>query len=59
MTYIDDGMKFCPLEEEAIHINRETQDAMKMYGNLRLHKFASNSRKVIEAFDYEDLPTTL
>lgn len=33
----------------------KTQDAMKQNGNLRLHKFTSNSPIVIEAFDPEDL----
>ena len=32
---------------------------MKRHGNLRLHTFASNSKKVMEAFDSEDLAKDL
>ena len=57
--YVDDGLKSCPSEEEAIHLIQETQNAMKLHGNLRLHTFASNSKKVMEAFDSEDLAKDL
>ena len=57
--YVDNGLKSCPSEEEAIHLIQETQNAMKLHGNLRLHKFASNSKKVMEAFDSEDLAKDL
>lgn len=40
--YVDDGPTSCPTNEEAIDLMRRTQDAMKRYGNLRLHMFASN-----------------
>ena len=57
--YVDDGLKSCPSEEEAIHLIQEIQTAMKLHGNLRLHKFASNSKKVMEAFDSEDFAKDL
>lgn len=34
---------------------RRTQDAMEQYGNLRLHKFASNREEVMKAFEPQDL----
>lgn len=53
--YVDDGLTSCPTSEEAIDLMRKTQDAMKQYGNLRLHKFASNREKVMKAFEPQDL----
>lgn len=53
--YVDDGLTSCPTAEEATSLLQKTQDAMKQNGNLRLHKFASNSPFVMEAFDPEDL----
>lgn len=57
--YVNDGLKSCPTEQEAIGLISKTQDAMKMHGNLRLHKFASNSRAVTNAFDPQDLAKNL
>lgn len=57
--YVDDGLTSCPTPEEAIHILKDTQSALKEFGNLRLHKFASNSPKVMSAFPSEDLATNL
>lgn len=53
--YVDDGLTSCPTNEEAIDLMRRAQDAMKRYGNLRLHKFASNREEVMKAFEYQDL----
>jgi hypothetical protein len=39
---------------------KDTQEALKKYGNLRLHKFASlNSFEVVSAFPSSDLATNL
>lgn len=57
--YVDDGLTSCPTPEEAIHILKDTQSALKEFGNLRLHKFASNSPEVMSAFPSEDLATNL
>lgn len=32
--YVDEGLKSCPTEQEAIELISKTQDAMKMHGNL-------------------------
>lgn len=53
--YVDDGLTSCPTNEEAIDLMRWTQGAMERYGNLRLHKFASNRAKVMKAFEPKDL----
>jgi hypothetical protein len=38
--YVDDGLTSCPTADEAIKVMKDTQEALKKYGNLRLHKFA-------------------
>ena len=38
--YVDDGLAPYASSQEAINILRKTQDAMKVYGDVRLHKFA-------------------
>ncbi|XP_048751486.2 uncharacterized protein LOC125663228 [Ostrea edulis] len=57
--YVDDGLISCPTPEEAIHTLKDTQSALKEFGNLCLHKFASNSLEVMSAFPSEDLATNL
>ena len=57
--YVDDGLKACPTGQDAIDLLYKTQDAMKIHGNLRLHKFASNSKTVMNAFDTRDLSKDL
>ena len=57
--YVDDGLTSCPTAEEAIKVMKDTQEALKKYGNLRLHKFASNSFEVMSAFPSSDLATNL
>ena len=47
----DSSAKF----REAIDLMCKTQDAMKQYGNLRLHKVATNSEEVMKAFEPQDL----
>ncbi|KAI2644797.1 Paraneoplastic antigen-like protein 5 [Labeo rohita] len=51
--YVDDGLVSVPSEAEAIDLLQRTQASLAE-SNLRLHKFASNSQTVIEAFPLED-----
>ena len=51
--YVDDGLKSFTTPENAIDVIRNTQ-AMCAAANLRLHKFASNSKVVLEAMPVED-----
>ena len=51
--YVDDGLKSFTTPENDIDIIRSTQ-AMHAAVNLRLHKFASNSKDVLEAMPVED-----
>jgi len=51
--YVDDGLKSFTTPENAIDVIRNTQ-AMCAAANLRLHKFASNSKGVLEAMPVED-----
>ena len=53
--YLDDGLASCSTDREAIDLMCKTQDAMKQYGNLRLHKVATNSEEVMKAFEPQDL----
>ncbi|VDI35342.1 Hypothetical predicted protein [Mytilus galloprovincialis] len=48
--YVDDGLTSCPTKEEAVKLMKDTQQALAKYGNLRLHKFASNCAEVMSAF---------
>nr|XP_055029189.1 uncharacterized protein LOC129418268 [Misgurnus anguillicaudatus] len=52
--YVDDGLTSLPTELEAITLLQKTQK-MLAESNLRLHKIASNSSKVMEAFPASDL----
>lgn len=51
--YVDDGLCSVPTDAEAIDLLRRTQASLAE-SNLRLHKFASNSPAVLEAFPSED-----
>ncbi|KAK7882975.1 hypothetical protein WMY93_029149 [Mugilogobius chulae] len=51
--YVDDGLKSFPTAEGAISLIKKTQDILAN-SNLRLHKIASNSKTVMEAFPPED-----
>ena len=53
--YVDDGLTSLSSSDKAISLIQQTQDALKTYGNLRLHKFASNDQSVMNAFSPEDL----
>ena len=51
--YVDDGLKSFATPDSAISVIQSTQ-AMCAAVNLRLHKFASNSKAVLEALPTED-----
>ena len=57
--YVDDGLTSCSSSSEAISLLTLAQDALKTYGGLRLHKFASNDASVMRAFQPEDLAKDL
>ncbi len=51
--YVDDCLVSVPSEAEAIDLPQRAQASLAE-SNLRLHKFASNSQTVMEAFPLED-----
>lgn len=51
--YVDDGLKSVPTAEEAVDLLKRTQEILAN-SNLRLHKIASNSPAVMNAFPAED-----
>ena len=53
-VYVDDGLASCSTDREATDLRRKMQDPMKQYGNLRLHKMASNSEEAMKAFEPQD-----
>ncbi|XP_060757456.1 uncharacterized protein LOC132868527 [Neoarius graeffei] len=56
--YVDDGLKSLPTADEVISLLKRAQ-RMLACSNLRLHKLASNSKEVMEAFPCEDRATDL
>ena len=50
---MDDGLLSRPTPHEAIDLLKRTQEMLAL-SNLRLHKVASNSQEVMEAFPTED-----
>ena len=53
--YVDDGLRSCEDEDTAISLMKRTQAALKEKANIRLHKIASNSQAVLDAFDAGDV----
>lgn len=51
--YVDDGLASFPTETDAIKVLQASQE-MLAESNIRLHKIASNSSSVIQAFPTED-----
>lgn len=51
--YVDDMLKSCATQAEAIDFLKRTQEMLAV-SNLRLHKIISNCPNVIEAFPLED-----
>ncbi|RXN13114.1 hypothetical protein ROHU_009852 [Labeo rohita] len=56
--YVDDGLVSFPTEAEAIDLLKRTQESLSN-SNIKLHKIASNSVKVMQAFLPEDLASGL
>ncbi len=52
--YVDDGLVSLPTVDEAIDLMKRTQQALRVHGNLRLHKIASNHPDVVAAFPAAD-----
>lgn len=52
--YVDDGLVSLPTASDAIDLMKRTQEALMEEGNLRLHKIASNSQDVMNAFSKDD-----
>lgn len=55
--YVDDGLKSVGTEEEAIKIIHSSREMCRKSG-IRLHKFVSNSRRVLESVPKEDRAVT-
>ena len=56
--YVDDGLTSVPTEEDCIALVQKTQQLCQK-GALRLHKFTSNSRRVIQTIQQADRATTV
>nr|XP_034339039.1 uncharacterized protein LOC117693077 [Crassostrea gigas] len=52
--YVDDGVVSLPTASDAIDLMKRTQESLMEEGNLRLHKIASNSQDVMNAFSEDD-----
>ncbi|XP_061191617.1 uncharacterized protein LOC133199804 [Saccostrea echinata] len=57
--YVDDGLMSVGSSDEAINLLQKTQQVLKDEAKIRLHKIASNSVEVMEAFPAEDLEKNL
>lgn len=57
--YVDDGLVSCRTSEEAINLLARTQRVLHDNGKLRLHKFASNNREVLDSFPQSELAKDL
>ena len=57
--YVDDGISSLPTVQGATDLLKRTKEALKVNGNLRLHKIASNKQEVLNAFAEDDLSKTL
>ncbi|VDI05038.1 Hypothetical predicted protein [Mytilus galloprovincialis] len=52
--YVDDGLVSLATPREAIDLLQRTRESLQTGGNLRLHKIASNSKEVMDAFEQQD-----
>ena len=57
--YVDDGLISVASDNEAINLMKKTQVSLLENGKLRLHKIASNSKHVLNAFPSNDLAEDL
>lgn len=53
--YVDDGLLSCKTVEKTVDLVLRTKQALHDNGNIRLHKFASNNRRVLNALESGDL----
>ena len=53
--YVDDGLTSAPTVDSAVDLMKRTQLALQKSGNVKLHKIASNSTEVMQAFTAADL----
>ncbi len=56
--YVDDGLRSLPSAAAAIYLLKRTQAALA-HSNLKLHKIASNSKEVMDAFPLEEQASDL
>lgn len=57
--YVDDVLVSLPTASDAFVLMKRTQEALMEEGNLRLHKIASNSQDVMNAFSEDDKASRL
>jgi hypothetical protein len=57
--YVDDGLISLPSASEAVTLMKKTQTILQENGHIHLHKIASNSVDVMEAFPRDDLEKNL
>ena len=57
--YVDDGLTSAPTVDSAVDLMKRTQLALQECGNVKLHKIASNSKEVMDAFPAADLAKDL
>ena len=57
--YVDDGLASTSTPAEAINLLKKTQTTLMDKGSIRLHKVASNSQDVLQAFPTSDLEKNL
>ncbi|XP_063446815.1 uncharacterized protein LOC134726347 [Mytilus trossulus] len=57
--YVDDGLISLDSSQDMIDLLTRTQKTLLKEGNIRLHKFASNSDEVMSALPHEDLTQDL
>ena len=57
--YVDDGLTSAPTADSAVDLMKRTKLALQEYGNVKLHKIASNSKEVMQAFPAADLAKDL
>ena len=57
--YVDDGLTSAPTVDSAVDLMKRTQLALQEYRNVKLHKIASNSKEVMQAFPAADLAKDL
>ena len=56
---MDDGLTSAPTVDSAVDLIKRTQLALQEYGNVKLHKIASNSKEAMQAFPAADLAKDL